>query len=115
MMVTASAGTQQERMLLTEGVRECFGVVPAQAVAYPADTVRRRIQLSGSVGQRISYRGYWDCVRRMAREEGLLSFYRGLGVNCLKIAPAAALQFLCYDLFKSGVMLYAAVVAARNG
>ena len=89
--------------------------VRTQALAYPADTVRRRIQLSGSVGQRTAYRGYWDCVRRMAREEGALSFYRGLGVNCLKVAPAAALQFVCYDLFRSGITLYAAVVAARNG
>jgi hypothetical protein len=89
--------------------------VPEQAVAYPADTVRRRVQLSGSVGQRIAYRGYWDCVRRMARNEGLLSFYRGLGVNCLKVAPAAAIQFACYDLLRSGITLYAAVVAARKG
>ena len=77
--------------------------------------MRRRVQLSGSGGQRVAYGGYWDCVRRMARDEGLLSFYRGLGVNCLKVAPAAAIQFVCYDLLRSGITLYAAIVAARNG
>lgn len=86
-----------------------------QAVAYPADTVRRRMQLSGSTGQVVQYRGYWDCIRQMARNEGLASFYRGLGVNCLKTAPAAAIQFVSYDLIKSGFAWYAAVAAARNG
>ncbi|CAK0738628.1 hypothetical protein CVIRNUC_001070 [Coccomyxa viridis] len=81
----------------------------AQAVAYPADTVRRRMQVNGSVGQQqIAYRGYLDCVRSMARTEGLTAFYRGFTVSCIKTAPSAALQFLTYDLLKSGIMWYEA-------
>lgn len=63
-----------------------------QGVAYPADTVRRRMQLSGSLGQSVVYTGYWDCVRRMAATEGPSSFYRGIGVSILRTAPAAAIQ-----------------------
>ncbi len=64
-----------------------------QAVAYPADTVRRRMQLNGSVGQQqIIYTGYLDCVRSMAQTEGLRSFYRGFTVSCIKTAPSAAIQ-----------------------
>ncbi len=64
-----------------------------QAVAYPADTVRRRMQLNGSIGQQqIMYKGYLDCVRSMAQTEGLQSFYRGFTVSCIRTAPSAAVQ-----------------------
>jgi len=80
------------------------GAARAQAVAYPLDTVRRRMQLSGSPGQAAAYAGYWHCVRRVAAHEGVGAFYRGLGVNCVKAAPGAALQFVAYDLIKSGLL-----------
>ena len=51
------------------------------------------MQVNGSVGQQqIVYRGYLDCVRSMARTEGLTAFYRGFTVSCIKTAPSAALQ-----------------------
>ena len=51
------------------------------------------MQVNGSVGQQqIAYRGYLDCVRSMARTEGLAAFYRGFTVSCIKTAPSAALQ-----------------------
>ena len=77
---------------------------PRQGVAYPLDTVRRRMQLSGSPGHATVYAGYWDCVRRVAVHEGFGAFYRGLAVNCVKTAPGAALQFVAYDLIKSGLL-----------
>ncbi|CAL8463599.1 g3133 [Coccomyxa elongata] len=95
------------------GMGATAGIV-AQGVAYPADTVRRRMQLSGSVGQKIVYTGYWDCVRRMAQIEGPSSFYRGIGVSILRTAPAAAIQFVTYDLIKSGIMWYEATSMKRN-
>ena len=51
------------------------------------------MQVNGSVGQQqLVYRGYLDCVRSMARTEGLTAFYRGFTVSCIKTAPSAALQ-----------------------
>lgn len=52
----------------------------------------------------MAYAGYWDCVRRMAVHEGFGAFYRGLAVNCVKTAPGAAIQFVTYDLIKSGLL-----------
>lgn len=62
------------------------------------------IQVSGSQGHGPSCKGYWDCVRRMARHEGFGSFYRGAGVNALRIAPAAAIQFATYDFLKFAML-----------
>ena len=51
------------------------------------------MQLNGSSGQQhIMYKGYLDCVRSMARTEGLRSFYRGFTVSCIRTAPSAAVQ-----------------------
>jgi hypothetical protein len=53
------------------------------------------MQLSGSLGQSVAYRGYWDCMRQMAHKDGVRSFYRGFTVSCVKTAPAAAIQVSC--------------------
>ena len=52
-----------------------------QAAAYPLDTLRRRMQISGSLGQAVQYSSYRNCLRRMVRDEGVSSLYRGIGVN----------------------------------
>ncbi|KAL3140504.1 hypothetical protein ABBQ32_005089 [Trebouxia sp. C0010 RCD-2024] len=76
----------------------------ASTVVYPVDTVRRRMQVSGSPRHSVSYKGYWDCIRSMSRREGLTAFYRGAGVNALRIIPAAAVQFTTYDVLKYALL-----------
>lgn len=61
------------------------------------------MQLSGSQGQAICYSGYWHCIQSMLKREGPQSFYRGLGVNCLKVVPGASIQFLAFDLLRTSV------------
>ena len=62
------------------------------------------MQLSGSQGQSMSYSSYLHCVRHLAAQEGLPGFYRGIGVNCVKTVPGAAIQFLAFDLIKSAIL-----------
>ena len=40
----------------------------------------------------------------MSKREGLASFYRGAGVNALRIVPAAAVQFTVYDALKYALL-----------
>ena len=58
------------------------------------------VQVGGSPGHSVAYKGYWDCIQRIFRREGLSAFYRGAGVNDLRIMPAAAVQFTTYDALK---------------
>jgi len=119
--------------LLQVGAGAGAGVV-AQTLAYPLDTVRRRMQVAraagacwgqgagglaalhpreaaaraaavggGGAGGGGPYRGAFDCALRMLRHEGPRSLVRGVGVNALKTAPGAAVQFLAYDAFKVAV------------
>jgi hypothetical protein len=90
--------------------------VAAQSCSYPLDTLRRRMQVAGlapppAAGaatpgggrQRV---GYAALLRGLARPEegGLLrALFRGWSVNCVKIVPGAAVQFVAYDALRLGV------------
>lgn len=54
----------------------------------PFDLVKTRLQRQskGGAGQ-MRYSGVADCFIKIAREEGLLRFYRGFGTYFLRIAP----------------------------
>ncbi|KAI8975169.1 mitochondrial carrier domain-containing protein [Mycotypha africana] len=58
----------------------------------PPDVVKTRMQDSGR-----SYTSTWDCLRTMARQEGLTSFFRGSWLRIIRIAPGGAIQFACYE------------------
>jgi hypothetical protein len=76
--------------------------IAAQTASYPLDTLRRRLQVSGAPGTAIKYRGYLHCLQHMMQHpDGLMrQLFRGWGINCLKTAPGAAVQFVMYDLLR---------------
>ncbi|KAI9204824.1 mitochondrial carrier [Polychytrium aggregatum] len=76
-------------------------VVVAQSLTYPVDTIRRRMQLNGGLGQKQLYSGTADCIKTMILQEGWKSFYRGLAANALKTSLGGALQFVLYDSIRS--------------
>lgn len=77
--------------------------IAAQTASYPLDTLRRRLQVNGAPDTAVQYRGYWHCLQHM-RQQGLLrQLFRGWGINCLKTAPGAAVQFLTYDILRLAV------------
>ena len=51
-----------------------IGGIVSRVAIHPIDTIKVRMQCEGS-----PYRGYGDCVKRIIKEEGARSFYRGLG------------------------------------
>jgi hypothetical protein len=77
-----------------------LGGVMAGLITYPNDTVRRKMQLQGSRGTQTEYTGYWDCVRKTYRAEGISRFYRGVTINIVRMAPNAAVQFGSYEMLK---------------
>ena len=80
----------QPRDKLSPTIAAAQATAPVQAAAYPLDTLRRRMQMSGSLGQAKQYASYRDCIRSMIRDEGWASLYRGVGVN--RHAPMAAME-----------------------
>ena len=46
------------------------------------------------------YKDAWDAIQGIARREGLQAFYRGNGVNVLRLLPDAVLKFALHDQIK---------------
>jgi len=65
---------------------------------YPWDTVRRRMQMQS--GQKdVLYTSAWDCVKKMVKNEGPRSFYKGALVNIFR-GTGGALVLAIYDEIK---------------
>ncbi|CEG48030.1 mitochondrial carrier family [Plasmopara halstedii] len=90
----------------------------AQTVAYPFDTVKKRLQsqqvnlnvssmgplcAEGGNPSTLYYRGMVDCFRKVIRDEGPLALYRGTGPNLARIVPYAAVMFSTYETTKKAL------------
>jgi solute carrier family 25 oxoglutarate transporter 11 len=69
----------------------------ASFFSLPFDFVKTRLQKQtrGPAGE-LPYKGMVDCFRKVAKEEGLLRFYRGFGTYYVRIAPHAWVFFLSF-------------------
>ncbi|CAA0842364.1 Mitochondrial substrate carrier family protein [Striga hermonthica] len=65
-----------------------FATVASDAVLTPMDMVKQRLQLGSS-----PYSGVWDCVRRVAWEEGIRGFFASYRTTVLMNAPFTAITF----------------------
>ncbi|KFY40831.1 hypothetical protein V495_05232 [Pseudogymnoascus sp. VKM F-4514 (FW-929)] len=70
----------------------------ASALSLPFDFVKTRLQkqVRGADGK-MQYKSMVDCFKTVAREEGVLRFYRGFGTYYVRIAPHAMITLLVAD------------------
>ena len=67
------------------------------------DTVKTRLQTQGSLPASMRYNGVLDCARGVFREAGARGFFKGLVPRLLYLAPASALTFSLYELYKTNL------------
>ncbi|KAL9040521.1 MAG: hypothetical protein Q9214_004451 [Letrouitia sp. 1 TL-2023] len=86
--------SQQTQTLSASAVAGFF----ASFFSLPFDFVKTRLQKQsrGKDGQ-LPYKGMADCFRKVARDEGLLRFYRGFGTYYVRIAPHAMVTLIVAD------------------
>lgn len=80
--------------------RICLGSIAAiisQAMAYPVDTVRRHMQVSGGLGQRAKYNSVRECLKEIYSKNGVRGFYKGLFINVARAAPQTGIEFAAFD------------------
>ena len=70
--------------------------VGASITTYPYQVVKSRLQQSRS-----PYRNVAHACIEMWRGEGVRGFYRGLGVNVMKVTPATAIVFVIYEAVRA--------------
>ncbi|XP_055388931.1 LOW QUALITY PROTEIN: uncharacterized protein LOC129618025 [Condylostylus longicornis] len=80
------------KWVVAQTVTTCAGIV-----AYPFDTVRRRMMMmSGRQSRMIQYSGTIDCWTRIMKEEGGKAFFKGGWSNVLR-GMGGALVLVLYD------------------
>jgi solute carrier family 25 thiamine pyrophosphate transporter 19 len=78
----------------------------SKIIIYPVDTVKRRLQAQAffeASGQ--PYAGMVDCMKTIARKEGISSFYRGVVPSVLKTTISTGLAFSFYRFAKNSLEL----------
>jgi len=94
------AGSDGQTGVMFKMVSGAAAGILAQSVAYPGDTLKRRMQTNGIGGHARVYNNSWDAVKKIYRLEGVRGFYQGLFANVLRAIPDAALQFVAYEQLK---------------
>ena len=74
----------------------------------PADVLNVRMQHDASLpaAQRRNYRNALEGLVRMAREEGVASWFRGVVPNAARAAAMTSSQLASYDVFKRTLVAY---------
>eukprot|EP00096_Caligus_rogercresseyi_P015425 TRINITY_DN785_c0_g1_i1.p1 TRINITY_DN785_c0_g1~~TRINITY_DN785_c0_g1_i1.p1 ORF type:complete len:296 (+),score=92.33 TRINITY_DN785_c0_g1_i1:147-1034(+) len=65
------------------------------SIAYPFDTVRRRLMMMSGEGDKM-YKSTWDCWRKIVQQEGATALYKGNFTNVLR-SIGCALVLVLYD------------------
>lgn len=74
----------------------------SRTVVSPLERMKIIFQLQGPGSE--AYQGVFPTLTKMWKEEGWRGFFRGNGVNCIRIVPYSAVQFASYTTFK-GMLL----------
>ncbi|KAF8402663.1 hypothetical protein HHK36_010752 [Tetracentron sinense] len=74
-----------------------FAGMTSTFVTYPLDVLRLRLAVEPG------YRTMSEVALNMLRDEGIASFYKGLGPSLLGIAPYIAVNFCIFDLVKKSL------------
>ncbi|KAF9729718.1 putative mitochondrial 2-oxoglutarate/malate carrier protein [Paraphaeosphaeria minitans] len=70
----------------------------ASFFSLPFDFVKTRLQKQTRAADgSLPYKGMFDCFKQVARDEGLLRFYRGFGTYYVRIAPHAMVTLVVAD------------------
>ena len=83
-------------------VMGCMASTATVCIMIPMDTIKTRLvtQMSANVVSGTPYKGIIDCAVRIAKEEGIRTFYRGLPPRLLSVVPMIGIQFGVYEAMK---------------
>ncbi|KAF0717892.1 Aste57867_2033 [Aphanomyces stellatus] len=76
-----------------------FSGAVAQTVAYPFDTIKKRLQLQAA--NHVAKNGMIDCFYQIVRTDGVRGLYRGSVPNMVRLLPYSAVMFASYEAAKT--------------
>ncbi|KAL7520519.1 hypothetical protein ACHAWX_005240 [Stephanocyclus meneghinianus] len=69
----------------------------ASVITYPHEVARTRLREQARNGV-FKYKGMWQTIGIIAKEEGRKGLYGGMGVHLMKVVPNSAIMFLTYEI-----------------
>jgi Mitochondrial carrier protein len=80
----------------------CIASGATVCIMIPMDTIKTRLvtQTNAALVTGTPYKGIVDCAVRVAREEGVSTFYRGLAPRLISVVPMIGIQFATYEYMK---------------
>ena len=75
-----------------------FTGVTSQVFVVPGERMKCLLQIQRHSKGKNKYKGPFDCIKHIYREEGLRGVYRGTGVGLLRDVPGLGMFFMSYEL-----------------
>jgi len=75
-----------------------FIVITSETIAYPTDTVKRRLMMQSGKQEKV-YQGWLDCTTKMYQQEGFKAFFTGNLSNVYR-SFGSSLVLVLFDIFQ---------------
>lgn len=87
---------------IENSIMGCLASGTTVCIMIPMDTIKTRLvtQAGRAIASDQAYKGIIDCAVRVAREEGVGAFYRGLPPRLVSVVPMIGIQFGVYEFMK---------------
>lgn len=98
---TITSDTEGRRQLVVWAELTAGGLAGllSQTASYPLEVVRRRMQVSGAVGNG-ARQGFWTTAGDIWLRQGVRGFFVGLTIGYIKVVPMVACSFYTYERMK---------------
>lgn len=89
---------------IENSIMGCIASATTVCIMIPMDTIKTRLVTQLNYPDLVPYKGISDAAVRIAKEEGIGAFYRGLTPRLVSVVPMIGIQFGVYEFMKK-VML----------
>lgn len=85
---------------IENSIMGCMASTTTVCIMIPVDTIKTRLVTQMNYPDLVPYKGIIDCAKRIAKEEGIKTFYRGLPPRLISVVPMIGIQFGVYEAMK---------------
>ena len=73
------------------------------AIMAPGERIKCLLQIQSASGAEKKYNGTVDCVKKLYKEGGIRSIYKGTAATALRDVPASGAYFATYEWLKKAL------------
>jgi hypothetical protein len=91
---------QRQPKDIENSIMGCMASATSVCIMIPMDTIKTRLVTQMNYPQLEPYKGIIDCAKRVVKEEGIGTFYKGLAPRLISVVPMIGIQFGVYEFMK---------------